>query len=365
MSRHRNLSIIHIMKFSTFISIAVLFAWLGAVNAVAEQDTGKSPTVGKFLGAKESELPDWFKESFLEFEEDIAEAAEENKRLLLYFHQAGCPYCDKLINDNFADPVIGGKVREHFDIVAINMWGDRDVVQVGGQQFTEKTLAAAMSVNFTPTLLFFAEDKQVALRLDGYYPSAEFLHAINYVSGKREKQETFSSYMAKLKSEKKTGDLTTSDWVTQDQQEELDLSTMSADKNLAVILSEPNCETCDLLHQKVFQNEAAPDLLDQYHVVQVNRWSDSQITLPDGTEIEVARWADQLGLGFAPAMVFFNRNREQIIVVDAMFKTFHVLGVFDYVASGAYTDEPSFQRYLSERAERIRHTGKDVDIWSY
>ena len=48
-----------------------------------------------------------------------------------------------------------------------------------------------------------------------------------------------------------------------------------------------------------------------------------------------------------------------------MFKTFHVLGVFDYVASKAYVHEPSFQRYLSERAEHIQATGKDVNIWSY
>ncbi|MBX2882538.1 MAG: thioredoxin fold domain-containing protein [Granulosicoccus sp.] len=353
------------MNIFRLITIVALFNWLSPINAIAEQESAKSPTVGKFLGAKESELPDWFKESFLEFEEDIAEAAEENKRLLLYFHQAGCPYCDKLINDNFADAVIGKKVRENFDIVAINMWGDRDVVQVGGQQFTEKTLAAAMNVNFTPTLLFFAEDKQVALRLDGYYPSAEFLHAINYVAEKKEKQESFASYMASLKSEKKSGELTTSQWVEQSPQEKLDLSTLSTEKNLAVILSEPACETCDLLHQKVFQNESAAELLNQYHVVQVNRWSDDPITLPDGTSAQIAEWADRLNIGFAPAMVFFNRNREQIIVVDAMFKTFHVLGVFDYVASGAYAEEPSFQRYLSERAERIRHTGKDVDIWSY
>jgi predicted phage tail protein len=31
---------------------------------------------------------------------------------------------------------------------------------------------------------------------------------------------------------------------------------------------------------------------------------------------------------------------------------------------GAYKKQPSFQRYLSERAEHIREQGQDVDIWS-
>ena len=99
----------------------------------------------------ETSHPDWFKESFLEFEDDIEEAAAENKRLVLYFHQDGCPYCNKLVEDNFRNDDIKATMLEHFDLVAINMWGDREVIQVGGRSFTEKTLAAALSVNFTPT----------------------------------------------------------------------------------------------------------------------------------------------------------------------------------------------------------------------
>ncbi|MEW8385293.1 MAG: thioredoxin, partial [Candidatus Thiodiazotropha taylori] len=34
--------------------------------------------------------PSWFKNSFLDLGEDIEEAAEEGKRVILYFHQDGC-----------------------------------------------------------------------------------------------------------------------------------------------------------------------------------------------------------------------------------------------------------------------------------
>ncbi len=80
---------------------------------------------GAFLGAKVSETPSWFKDSFLEFEDDVAEAAEKNKRIMLYFHQQGCPYCARLVEENFTDPAIEAYVKKHFEGIEINMWGDR------------------------------------------------------------------------------------------------------------------------------------------------------------------------------------------------------------------------------------------------
>ena len=44
---------------------------------------------------------------------------------------------------------------------------------------------------------------------------------------------------------------------------------------------------------------------------------------------------------------------------------FHTTGMFDYTVSGEYLREPSFQRFLSARAEHIREAGRDVNIWRY
>jgi hypothetical protein len=37
--------------------------------------------------------------------------------------------------------------------------------------------------------------------------------------------------------------------------------------------------------------------------------------------------------------------------------------VLEYVASGTYKDQPSLQRYIRERADRLREQGVVVDIW--
>ncbi len=71
--------------------------------------------------------PTWFKSSFLDLREDVQEATENNKRIMLYFYQDGCPYCARLIKDNFSDPKIAAYTQTHFEVIAINMWGNRMV----------------------------------------------------------------------------------------------------------------------------------------------------------------------------------------------------------------------------------------------
>ena len=95
--------------------------------------------------------------------DDVAEATAEGKRLLLLFHQNGCPYCNQLIEHNLAQKAIQEQMRAKLDVIAINMWGDRDVVDMQGQTQTEKQFAESLRVQFTPTLLFLNEQGAVIL----------------------------------------------------------------------------------------------------------------------------------------------------------------------------------------------------------
>ncbi|MCF6194679.1 MAG: hypothetical protein L3J46_10155, partial [Kangiellaceae bacterium] len=61
---------------------------------------------GGYFGAKTAVHPEWCKESFLDLEEDIADAASNNKRLVVYFWQPGCHYCTQLWEDNFSQQKI-------------------------------------------------------------------------------------------------------------------------------------------------------------------------------------------------------------------------------------------------------------------
>ncbi len=114
------------------------------------------------------DIPTWFTESFLDFREDIRDAAREGRRLMLYFGQDGCPYCRALMTTNFSQRGIVEKTRRHFVAIALNLWGDRETTWIDGRTMSEKALARRLDVQFTPTLLFLDErgrDRGAAQRL--------------------------------------------------------------------------------------------------------------------------------------------------------------------------------------------------------
>ncbi len=342
---------------TTFLAMTLLLPPATAAGA-EHTETG----IGEFRGAMPTEIPPWFKESFLDFEEDIDEAAREGKRLLLYFQQPGCPYCNRLVEHNFTQQDIYDTVRNRFDVVAINMWGDREVVSVGGKAFTEKTLAAALKVNYTPTLLFFGEDRKVVLRLDGYYPPEHFRIALDYVAGRHEKTASFSEYFAAQMPEPATGRMHAEPFFAAPPFD-LDRTGRSAERPLAVFFEQKQCSNCDALHQKSLRDGATRALVEQFDAVQLDMWGDERVVTPAGENTTAKQWAQALDIHYAPSIVFFDTAGREVMRSDAYLKSFHLQSVFEYVLTGSYEEQPSFQRYISARADRLREQGIDVDIW--
>jgi hypothetical protein len=47
--------------------------------------------------------------------------------------------------------------------------------------------------------------------------------------------------------------------------------------------------------------------------------------------------------------------------MESWLHPFHLASGLDYVASGAYRKQPSFQRFIQQRVERIRAAGGKID----
>ncbi len=95
---------------------------------------------GKFLGGKDVKIPSWFMmSSFLDLKEDVTELATQNKRLIVFIHQPNCPYCHRFVTKNLEDQATKQKkILKNFAIVDINMFGSKEVTDVGGEVYTEK-----------------------------------------------------------------------------------------------------------------------------------------------------------------------------------------------------------------------------------
>jgi thioredoxin-related protein len=323
---------------------------------------GTADEKGRFLGAEASEPPKWFRQSFLDLDEDVREAAAERRRVMLYFHQANCPYCALLVKKNFGQPDIAAAMQKHLDSIAINMWGDREVIATDGKRHTEKSLAAALGVNYTPTLIFLDEQGKVALRLNGYYPAERFRLALDYVAGHKEKDLTFNAFLDAHLAAAGSGDLHPEPFFLPPPYA-LARNHVAADRPLAVFFERADCADCDRLHKKVLTDPATRALVEQFEAVQLDMAANIPVLTPGGERTTASAWARDLDLRYSPAIVFFDRQGREVMRIDAFLKTFHVQSVFDYVLQEAYLTEPSFQRFISTRAERLREEGQDVDIW--
>lgn len=307
------------------------------------------------------DIPAWFKPSFLDIRDDIADATKNRKRLMIYFGQDGCPYCRELMRVNFSQKDIVEKTRKHFDAVTVNIWGDLEVTGLDRRRYSEKTYAAMLKIQFTPTLLFFDEQGKVVLRLNGYYPPHKFAAALDYVAGRHETRSTFAEYAAQHAREPASGRLNDAPFLARPP---YDLSrSRKTDKPLAVLFEQKDCAACDELHQTGFKEKQVSALLGKFEIVRLELFGNASLVTPSGRRSTEAAWARDLNIAYTPSIVFFDAQKKEVFRVEGYVRPFHLASSFDYIASGAYRKEPSFQRYVQARAKRMSPEDGRVELW--
>ena len=305
------------------------------------------------------DIPRWFEETFLNFPEDVRDAARAGKRLMVYFGQDGCPYCRQLMQTNFSQKSIVDKTRKNFVAVALNVWGDREVTWLDGRTMPEKEFAQFLKVQFTPTLLFLDEKGRIVVRLNGYYPPHRFEAAIDYVAGKMEAKRDFGEYMRAAVKEPASASLHDESFFLRGP---FDLSRRPGARPLAVLFETPYCAGCDELHRDAFARTELRALIARFDVARFALSERTRVVTPDGRRMNADQWARSLGIAYTPSIVFFESGRE-VFRAETYLRYFHLASAFDYVASGAYRTEASFQRFIQGRAERLREHGERVDLW--
>jgi len=310
---------------------------------------------GKVVGGKMSEHPDWFKESFLDIGEDVSEAAEEGKHVILFMHLSGCPYCNKMSEENFKHSPDRAFIQENFDVIAINIKGDREVAFNEEVEVTEKALADLVNVRYTPTMVFLNPENQVVLKLNGYRSVPAFRQALDYVQQKRYQEVKFAAYVA----QQERGGYQLLDHPLF--QQVSDLQSV-ADRPLALLFEDSNCDACEALHQGHLKNAGILQVLENFTVVRLDAASEEKITAVDGGVTTPKAYAKQLGLTYRPGLVLFDQGRE-ISRIDGLLYTFHFREMLRYVGERYYQTYPeSFYDYLGVMTQEILSTGVNIDL---
>lgn len=338
------------MKKFLFICLLVLFS---ATVLAASEGQLKAGMVNPGFYEK----PVWFKDSFLELPDELEDANENNRQIILYFHQDGCPYCKKLLDDNFSRKDIVDKMSQNFDLLEINMWGDKTVTLFTGDELSEKEFAKQMKVMFTPTLVFLDKNGRSQFRMNGYYAPDKFSAALDSVLSEAEKKsfniKSSSTEPAKKHMEKfiyKGNDLA---------------HLINASKKPVMILFEQGgCSECDELHGDIFRRLPVYKQLQKFSIAQVDISSDENIISPEGQNISQKELAKALKIQYTPSILFYEPSgKKSVFRSEAYLKGFHIQALFDYIINKAYLSEPEFQRFVQRRADKMRQDGVEVDLW--
>ena len=321
---------------------------------LAQASPGASPEEPGFDDSPLREaisLPDWFKMSFLELQEDLADARKNGKRgIIIYFGQKRCPYCKAQLENNWGQKDILNYTLRYFDVIAIDVRGQKPVVDLQGREWTEKTWSVAQDTNFTPSLIFYDLQGREALRLRGYRPPYQFRAALEYVADGHYHEESFRDYLARAEKAFSYGkDGLNEDEIFQPPPYLLDRSRIPAQRPLLITYERPRCHACDVLHGGPFNDPRIRRLLRDFDVVQLNMQADTPLLTPGGKKTTTRRWAETLGLDYAPTLIFFDERGREIIRIDSVVWFYRLRNVLNYVRSGAWRQQRNFQLWRQQQ----------------
>ena len=150
---------------------------------------------GQIVGGVAHPLPEWFKESFLEIADDVDEASEAGRHVMLFFDLNGCPYCARMLDESFSAEPNNSYIQDNFDVIAVNIQGDREIAFNDEISVTEKQLADILQVFSTPALVFLDGNNQTIVRVNGYRAPQRFRQVLEYVATRSYRSTGLAEYM--------------------------------------------------------------------------------------------------------------------------------------------------------------------------
>lgn len=310
---------------------------------------------GKMTGGSHHEMPSWFKDSFLDMSEDVEEAKESNKHVILFMTLDFCPYCTKMINDNFKNGAKHQKyIQDNFDVIGINIKGSREIALTEDKSMTEKEYAAYLKVQYTPTTIILNQDNEQVVRLNGYRSPQNFKLVLDFVKNKEYEKMSLTAYLEKVKNK--------TYYTLKDNKSFQNISDLSkVNGTLAVIFEDGSCTQCNYLHETTLKNKEVQKELSKITVVRYDAMSKEKIITPEGKVTTAHDWAKEMILDYRPGIVLFDKKKE-IVRIDALLYSFHFKELIRYVSGGYYKKFHTFLDYLKPRQDELINSGVNIDL---
>lgn len=150
------------------------------------------------------------------------------------------------------------------------------------------------------------------------------------------------------------------DWMMdtfKDLREDLDEANAEG-KRLMVIIEQRGCLYCTKMHEDVFPREEISSMLsDDYFVVQINMFGDTEITDFDGEALSEKDAVKRWNMMFTPTVMFFpeevpedqTASEAAVAVMPGAFGASTVFDMLNWVLEKGYEGDENFQKYHARK----------------
>lgn len=334
-------------------AMKAIFVFATALLLTLVDPVGAQDKPGTLKGGIVYSIPSWFKPSFLDFREDVAEARRENRHVMLFLHLDECPYCARMLSESFVAGDNHTFIRDHFDVIAVNVRGAQEVKWIDGVTYTEQALSRQLKAFGTPTLVFLGHQGDVVLKLVGYRDPGALRVALDYVNDRRYANEPFANYVASRGQP--------AVYTLRDHPQLSAVRDFSGYRGpLAILFEDRSCTDCARFHDKTLNHPDVIAEMKPFLFVRLDTGSAEPVVGLDGRSMASAEWAEALGLTYRPAIVLFDEGRE-IFRMDGGLYHFHFKEALRFVSGGYYKRYPSMSSYNAARRIELRNQGIDID----
>ena len=330
-----------------YLKAAVFALILGSIGTLTAAERGK------ITGGVAHEAPGWFKESFLEIADDVDEASEAGKHVLLFFQLNDCPYCDRMLEEAFEKEPLTSFIQQHFDTIAINVRGDRDIAFNEEISVTEKQLSEILKVAATPAILFLNEDNKTVVRVNGYRAPERFKQILEFVASKSYQTTRLGDYL-QARLDKNVYRLRPNSLF----KDIKDLS--SVDGPLMLIFEDGSCYDCNEFHDGILGHELVRKEIAPFTIVRLDADSNETIIDVFGNETTPARLAREHEVIYRPGVLAFD-DGTLVRRHDSLTFPHHFKESMRFVAGGFYK-QTDYQTYSQKRTEELLDAGVVIDL---
>lgn len=141
-----------------------------------------------------------FANNVIDINKKIEEAKKEKKDLMIFFHIPDCPYCKRMLDENFKDDTIIKLIDKSFILIDIYTADKRDIIfkefKGSPKEFAKHTKATAY-----PATLFIDTDSKVFYKAIGYRNTQEYVYELKYVINNSYKEMPLDEFIVKMEIE--------------------------------------------------------------------------------------------------------------------------------------------------------------------